>query len=568
MPAKPRKGNAQPLPPEVHRRVLEAINRGRSPRELTKNPALKLDQKTAAAVFETRARAHPLGFTHVDQLFAVGILDRPWLDDIFPFFGPAAYGEWGETIDFENPEGGGFFSTIHAAVLKNERVILIGNAAGSGATILWDPDNPTAPGVWPDVQPADNLACSGHSFLSDGQLLVAGGGGLGTGNEPLTGWRFDPGASPNGTWVPTAGTRIVARWYPTLVTLGGGRVFIVGGNTADLRSALYLESSDSFVEVTDPPGSPGASTRNFPQLYPGLHLLPGGEVFYTRTGFGSAGPLGTGAADPDPSSGYFRFTGATSGEWIAADEPEFGMRNKGMSVQLLEQGGPHGWLSTLMVIGGSDPDAATSAETIETATLTPVWDHDPFTFPDERRNVNAVVLPDGKVFVCGGRTVAPSPCWLYDPEAPLASRWSQAADLPTVRHYHSVAVLLHTGQVMVSGWNASTIDVYDPPYMFNGARPQITGAPGTVHHGQTMTVTSPEAADIDRVVLVRPMAVTHQTDSEQRLIPLDFTRSGYALTVTAPNGNHPHPVAPRGWYMLFVLNGSRLPSEGHFILLH
>ena len=77
-----------------------------------------------------------------------------------------------------------------------------------------------------------------------------------------------------------------------------------------------------------------------------------------------------------------------------------------------------------------------------------------------------------------------------------------------------------------------------------------------------------QAADIERIVLVRPMAVTHQTDTEQRVIPLDFTRTGDILEATAPNGHHPHPVAPRGWYMLFVLNGARIPSEGRFIFLH
>ncbi len=90
-----------------------------------------------------------------------------------------------------------------------------------------------------------------------------------------------------------------------------------------------------------------------------------------------------------------------------------------------------------------------------------------------------------------------------------------------------------------------------------------------------MEVTSPQAADIDSVVLVRPMAVTHQTDSEQRVIPLNFTTSGTTLTVTAPNGNHPHAVAPKGYYMLFIVNNLGVPSVAwqnattkKFILLH
>jgi hypothetical protein len=90
-----------------------------------------------------------------------------------------------------------------------------------------------------------------------------------------------------------------------------------------------------------------------------------------------------------------------------------------------------------------------------------------------------------------------------------------------------------------------------------------------VHHsGGTFAVESPEAADIERVVLVRPMAVTHQTDSEQRVIRMRFTRAGTTLSVTVPDPDHPHGVAPRGHYMLFVLNDRGVPSEGRFIFLH
>ncbi len=68
---------------------------------------------------------------------------------------------------------------------------------------------------------------------------------------------------------------------------------------------------------------------------------------------------------------------------------------------------------------------------------------------------------------------------------------------------------------------------------------------------------------------MRPMAVTHQTDSEQRRIQLSFTRTGSdTLIADAPNGRHPHAVAPRGWYMLFILNGNGVPSKAEFIELH
>ncbi len=114
------------------------------------------------------------------------------------------------------------------------------------------------------------------------------------------------------------------------------------------------------------------------------------------------------------------------------------------------------------------------------------------------------------------------------------------------------------------------IEVFRPPYLFAGTRPVINAvSPSPVHHGQTFTIETPQAAEIAKVVLVRPMAVTHQTDSEQRTIQLCGTQSGKnTLSATAPNGWHPHGLAPRGWYMLFILNGNGVPSEAKFIHLH
>jgi hypothetical protein len=127
---------------------------------------------------------------------------------------------------------------------------------------------------------------------------------------------------------------------------------------------------------------------------------------------------------------------------------------------------------------------------------------------------------------------------------------------------------LPTGEVMSCGWHNNTIDVFSPPYLFKGARPEITSAPEVIHLGEEFEVCSPEAYDIKKVVLVRPMAPTHNTDSEQRVVQLLFNFSGEnRLSATAPNGWHPHATAPRGWYMLFILNRKGVPSAASFVRL-
>src|SRR3546814_10029914 len=98
-------------------------------------------------------------------------------------------------------------------------------------------------------KPGDSLFCSGHSFLSDGRLLVVGGGGDGTGPRHNHGWIFNPDPSAE-TWTrtvgngaPSNGDMAYHRWYPTLVTLGDepGRVLVVSGD--EDRKSNRLNSS-------------------------------------------------------------------------------------------------------------------------------------------------------------------------------------------------------------------------------------------------------------------------------------------------------------------------------------
>ena len=65
------------------------------------------------------------------------------------------------------------------------------------------------------------------------------------------------------------------------------------------------------------------------------------------------------------------------------------------------------------------------------------------------------------------------------------------------------------------------------------------------------------------------MAPTHNTDSEQRVVQLQYAYAGEdRLYAVAPNGWHPHATAPRGYYMLFILNADGVPSVARFVRLH
>jgi len=106
-----------------------------------------------------------------------------------------------------------------------------------------------------------------------------------------------------------------------------------------------------------------------------------------------------------------------------------------------------------------------------------------------------------------------------------------------------------------------------PGYCFL-PRPTIAGTPASVGHGATFTINTPDAPSIAEVVLMRPGAVTHGFNQTQRLVGCTFTRGANTLSVQAPpNDAVGRNAAPPGWYMLFIVNGGRVPSIAKWIRL-
>jgi hypothetical protein len=195
----------------------------------------------------------------------------------------------------------------------------------------------------------------------------------------------------------------------------------------------------------------------------------------------------------------------------------------------------------------------------------------------KRMQVNATILPDGKVLVSGGSSEdekaaeAVLTTELYDP---VTNTFRDGAPMRFARLYHSNTLLLADGTVMAAGSNPGRtyehhIEIYSPPYLFNSSggaavRPTISSSPATAAYNSTFAVQSPNAASIHSVVLIRPGAPTHSFDMEQRLVGVTFTTSGNTLTVRAPNSGR---IAPPGYYMLFILNTAGVPSVARFIQL-
>jgi hypothetical protein len=129
-------------------------------------------------------------------------------------------------------------------------------------------------------------------------------------------------------------------------------------------------------------------------------------------------------------------------------------------------------------------------------------------------------------------------------------------------------MLLPDGRILSVGNNPGDgsfnmqISVYSPPYLFDGGRPVIDGvakASDWVYGGNYAIKTS---TPIKSAELLKPAAVTHQSDPNQRYVALPISGSGDTVNVNLTSN---HNIAPPGWYMLFVTNANNVPSVAKWV---
>lgn len=452
---------------------------------------------------------------------------------------PSVIGQWSAPVAWP-------MVAIHTSVLPNGKVLFWspeGGSANSTVTRVWNPATNAFISV---TNPTTNLFCSGHSFLPDGRLLVSGGHlGVFLGEEHTN--IFD---STNNTWsrgpVMNAG-----RWYPSNCTLGNGEVLIAAGTDK-------TGQPNKLPQVWQPIGPVGTlrsltgAANEMLHYYPWLFVATDGRVFN---------------AGPERLTRFLDTAG--TGRWSAGPSSNFGLRDEGSAV-IYDDG-------KVLIAAGGDPPV-NSAEVINLNLDVPKWRtvQQPMAFA--RRFHNATILADGKVLVTGGTT---TPGFNFDAGTVLAAelwdprteKWSTAASMRVSRIYHSTAVLLPDGRVLSAGGgippsqddliNHLDMEIYSPPYLFKGARPDITFAPAVVKPGETFVVKTSKAGSIAEVTWVRLSSVTHSFNENQRINYLSFkVASATGLTVTAPASNY---LCPPGHYMLFLINSAGAASVAKIV---
>jgi Domain of unknown function (DUF1929) len=170
--------------------------------------------------------------------------------------------------------------------------------------------------------------------------------------------------------------------------------------------------------------------------------------------------------------------------------------------------------------------------------------------------------------VCGGVPASGGPVEIFDPLDPMAG-WLAGPAMTYIRGYHSAAILLPDGSVLVGGdpqvgGGPTPHERFFPGYC-SQPRPVITNAPPIVQWGDTFDVDTPQATEIAEVMLIRPGAVTHGFNMSQRGVECEITASTAAkISVTAPPDG---TVAPPGHYLLFIIDSNRVPSVATWLRL-
>lgn len=372
------------------------------------------------------------------------------------------------------------------------------------------------------------------------------------------------------------------RWYPTGTTMPNGDIVVQGGS---LRGG---------------PGGPGVLT---PEVYrpnqgTGWELLKGAK---SSAAYGDGG--GDHAGEDEnrwwyprafvaPGSGnLFNITGTQMYELDASGEGKVTLRGT-LPGDIKNQGNlgnPVGATSTatmyrpgkILQVGGGwwanggGPAGARSGFTVDITggTENPVLKATkPMKY--QRHWATSTVLPDGDVIVTGGSRenngdggyVTNAEIWNPDTD-----EWTTIeAPYEHARLYHSAALLLPDGRVMIGGGGApgprnyTDVEYYSPSYLFDGdkpaERPEITSVPKKIGYNGNFDVTAP--AGVSRVTLVRNGSVTHGFNNDQNFQDLEFTQSGGKVSITSPSDG---TYAPPGAYMLFVFDADGTPSVASIV---
>jgi hypothetical protein len=352
----------------------------------------------------------------------------------------------------------------------------------------------------------------------------------------------------------------------------------------------------------------GDPARKTLPLFPRLHLLPNGRVYYDAAGQ-AFNPVGQAYDEalwniaseynpktkkwsdlgiPGVGNGSLTVPGFIGSTFSVMMPLKPGANGRYTSASFLVAGGvpnppsPGGYFSikqsALHTVDTSDP----KADKLSVKQTGPLATSGAF----GRWYSSGTLLPDGEVLATSGADrdevalpgfeIPVKTAELFDPKT---NKWRQVAQQHEARTYHNTANLMADGRVLIGGHAVisngyladrtiapgttspngpvgrdPTFEIYSPPYMYcAGKAATVTGVSKPNATGQRHLTTNLPASSIKSVVAIRNGSVTHLVNSDQRSVEMPIVgRKGNTLTVQGPKGDQKGAVMPKGPYMFFA----------------
>ncbi|KAH7834752.1 hypothetical protein Vadar_019282 [Vaccinium darrowii] len=481
---------------------------------------------------------------------------------------------------------------------RNDAVVKLDCSAHS---LLYD----VASNTYRPLTVQTDVWCSSGAVHPDGTLVQTGGYNAGerkirlftpsnttttnsAAGAPLNG--VFGGDGDNSDWVELPADLRVRRWYASNHILPDGRVIVVGGRK---------QFSYEFFPPSSPPSLfflpfLNSTTDRFEEnnLYPFLHLLPDGNLFI----FANRRSI---------SLDYVRNRVVREFPAIPCEKRNY--PSTGSSVLLPLRGQVA--VAEVMICGGapnfafykSDKlrifvESSRTCGRLRVSDFDPKWDMEQM--PMSRVMSDMILLPSGDVLIINGAShgtagwedaVGPvlNPVIYYPTQTDSSKKFQVMTASLIPRMYHSSAILLPDGRILVGGSNPHvkynftalyptdlSLEAFSPPYMdpqSSYLRPTILSVEATdnvISYSQEFSIKFAVGSFwLERdltVALIAPSFTTHSFGMNQRLIYLDVVGAvqkiiefGYLVNVVAPASKN---VAPPGYYMLFVVHGG-VPGE-------
>ena len=195
-----------------------------------------------------------------------------------------------------------------------------------------------------------------------------------------------------------------------------------------------------------------------------------------------------------------------------------------------------------------------------------------------RSNGNAIILQNGKIFSVGGTALNDRDFSVFNPEIydPKLNEWKILSPIKFRRNYHSTALLLPNGTILLAGGDVWNAELYYPPYLFEkdwdgktkiAERPEIVSISLSkiTKQNKNLQIKTNKIDSIKKITLLSTGAATHAQGSEPKYIEIDFEKKmNNLIELSIPDNKN---ILQNGTYLLFLVDNSDTPSIGKILTL-